>query len=463
MLCWFIVHPSVAARVARYHGPMPSPSALTTGPILSTILRLSLPNALAMLATALVAVAETSYAGRLGTAALAGMALVFPMAMLMATMSAGAMGGAVSSALSRALGARDEARAASVVQHATLIGAGMGLLFMVIFLLFGARLYALVGGAGAALGEALAYSNMLFLGALGMWLTNTFASILRGGGDMKTPSTVLLGVTLLQVLLGGALGLGWGMFPRLGMAGIALGQALAYSAGALYLFRHLRSERARVRLGWGAPLEREMFGAILRVGLLSSVSSLQTVLSVLVVTALIARFGTEALAGYGIGARLEFLLIPITFAIGVACVPMVGMAIGAGNVARARRVAWTGASLAAGIVGAVGLAAALAPDLWSGLFTEDAAVLAAARSYFAWAGPAYAFFGLGLCLYFCAQGAGKVLGPVLAGTLRLAVVALGGWWLASVSAPAWSMYALIGLGMLAYGLAAAWAVRITRW
>jgi putative MATE family efflux protein len=442
---------------------MPSSSALTTGPILPTILKLSLPNALAMLATALVAVAEISYAGRLGTASLAGMALVFPMVMLMTTMSAGAMGGAVSSTLSRALGARDEARAQSVAQHATLIGVGMGLLFMLVFLGFGAPLYALVGGTGSALGEALAYSNMLFLGALGMWLTNTFASIVRGGGDMNTPSTVLLGVTLLQVLLAGALGLGWGMFPRLGMAGIALGQTIAYSAGALVLVLHLRSRRARVRLVWNWPLDRTMFSAILKVGLLSSVSSLQTVLSVLVVTGLIARFGTEALAGYGIGARLEFLLIPITFAIGVACVPLVGMAIGAGDVARARRVAWSGAALAAGIVGAVGLTVALAPDLWSGLFTDEAAVLAAARSYFAWAGPAYAFFGLGLCLYFCAQGAGKVLGPVLAGTLRLAVVALGGWWLASAAAPAWSMYALIALGMLAYGLAAAWAVRMVRW
>ena len=89
-------------------------------------------------------------------------------------------------------------------------------------------------------------------------------------------------------------------------------------------------------------LTREMFFDILRVGALASFSPLQTVLTVLILTRLVAGFGTEALAGYGIGARLEFLLVPIAFAVGVACVPMVGMAIGARDVARARRVAWTG-------------------------------------------------------------------------------------------------------------------------
>ena len=64
-----------------------------------------------------------------------------------------------------------------------------------------------------------------------------------------------------------------------------------------------------------------------------------------------ASFGTETLAGYGIGARLEFLLVPIVFAVGVASVPMVGMAVGAGNVARARQVAWTAAGAAAIAVG----------------------------------------------------------------------------------------------------------------
>src|SRR3954468_1784421 len=86
---------------------------LLTSPILPTLLKLALPNAIAMFGTALVAVAETSYIGRLGVEPLAGIALVFPFVMLTQMMSAGAMGGGVSSAVSRALGSGDRERAAN--------------------------------------------------------------------------------------------------------------------------------------------------------------------------------------------------------------------------------------------------------------------------------------------------------------------------------------------------------------
>ena len=106
---------------------------------------------------------------------------------------------------------------------------------------------------------------------------------------------------------------------------------------------------------------------------------------------------------------------------------------------------------------------ALKPELWVSLFTSDPGVTAAANSYFAWAGPAFGFFGMGTCLYFSSQGAAKMVGPVLAGTLRLILVGLGGWWLASVGAPAWTLFALVGIAMTVFGLAIAASVRLTRW
>lgn len=430
---------------------MAASTDLTTAPILPTIWRLSLPNMFAMVATALVSVAETVYVGALGTAPLAGMALVFPLIMLQQMLSAGSMGGGIASAISRALGAGQPARANALVLHAVVISTVLGLFFSALVLIWGRPIIALIGGREAALDEALAYAVVAFAGALAIWLLNALASSLRGAGDMKTPSLTLLLVAGGQIVLGGWLGLGWGPVPRLGMAGIALGQVLAFTLGAAYLYRHLRSGRARVRLIFTARLQRENFMDILRVGAVSSLSALQTVLTILIVTRIVAGFGTEALAGYGIGARLEFLLIPITFAIGVACLPLVGMALGAGRVQRARRVAWTGACLAAAIVGGIGLLVALWPDVWSRLFTDEAQVIAYARSYFRWVAPAYGFFALGLCLYFVAQGA------------RLLLVAVGGWLLVTYGAPVWSMFALISAAMLLYGLVTALTVYYVRW
>jgi Na+-driven multidrug efflux pump len=97
------------------------------------------------------------------------------------------------------------------------------------------------------------------------------------------------------------------------------------------------------------------------------------------------------------------------------------------------------------------------------LLTTDPDVTAAANSYFAWAGPTFAFFGVGACLYFASQGAAKVEGPVLAYTARLAMVAIGGWWLAPIDAPARALFALVGGGMIVLGLGTALSIRMTRW
>jgi MATE family, multidrug efflux pump len=441
-----------------------SANAFLQAPLLPTLLRLALPNLIALSVTAAVAIAETSYVGILGTAPLAAIALVFPMLMLMQMLSSGAMGGGVSSAISRALGAGDEVRARALPLHALAIGAGTGLFFSLLFTLFGRALFATLGGRGAVLDQAMAYANVALSAAVLVWVLNTLASIVRGTGNMQIPSLTLLGVSALQIGFGGALGLGIGPIPRFGLPGVAAGLVIGCATGTLYLLWHLGSGRGRLRLRFtGIPLRAEMFLDILKVGAIASFSPLQSVLTVLILTRAIAGFGTEALAGYGIGARLEFLLVPIAFAVGVACVPMVGMAVGAGRIGRARRVAWTGAAVSALALGLIGGLAATLPHLWSGLFSADAEVVAAANLYLRCAGPTFPLFGLGLCLYFASQGAGKVLGPVLASSLRLGIVAVGTGLLAWSQAPLWCLFGLVGLSLAAYGAATAAAVYVTPW
>jgi putative MATE family efflux protein len=439
-------------------------NALLQAPILPTLLRLTVPNLAAMVVIALVAICETAYVGILGTTPLAAIALVFPMVMLMQMLSAGAIGGGVSSAISRALGAGDIARANALAFHAAVIGAAAGLAFSAIFLIFGTQIFRALGGSGAVLGEALAYADVALTAAVLTWLLNTFASIVRGTGNMRVPSLTLLAASGLQIVLGGVLGLGMGPIPRFGLAGVASGLVIAYAAAVLFLLWFLGRGRGRLTLRLNAvALDREMFLDILKVGAVSALGPFQVVLTVLILARLVAGFGTEALAGYGIGARLEFLLVPIVFAIGVASVPMIGMAIGAGKVARARGVAWTAAGVAVAALGVIGLVVTAVPDAWSGLFTSDAGVRAAANLYLRAAGWGFPFVGLGLSLYFASQGSGKVLAPVLAGTVRLCVVLAGGLWLAAGTAPLWGLFLLIGTGMAAFGLAVAAAVYWTPW
>ena len=437
---------------------------LLNAPILPTLLRLSAPNVLAMVMTVLVGIAETYYVGRLGTAPLAAMALVFPFAMLTQMMSAGAMGGGVSAAISRALGASDVPRAQTLLQHALLIGVGSGLVYSAIFVVWGPSLYQLLGGRDAVLLEANAYALVLFSGALWVWLINTLASVLRGTGNMRTPSIVLMVTSALQIILGGVLSLGAGPVPAMGMVGVAWGHIIATAAGVAYFLWYLISGQGRLTLQLQAfKMQRRVFADILKVGAIACLSPVQSVLAILIFTGLLAQLGTEALAGYGIGQRLEFLLIPIAFGIGVASVPMVGMAMGAGRAERARRVAWVAGGVSAFNLAVIGAVVTLAPDLWARLFTQDEVVLGFARQYLVTAGPAFPFFGLGLTLYFASQGAGQVIGPVLAGTVRLVLVAGVGYGLTQHQGTAEHFYGLVAVAMVLYGVVTAAAVKVTPW
>lgn len=437
---------------------------LRDGPVLGTLVRLALPNLIALCSATIVSIAETVYVGALGVASLSGIALVFPIFMLIQMLSAGAMGGTVSGAISRALGRGDREHALALALSSLAIGLTLGLGFTVAVLTLGPAAYRLLGGAGSVLQEAVAYSGIAALAIVSIWLTNMLASIARGSGNMVVPACTQLAAGIVQVAVGGALGLGLGPIPRFGMAGVALGQLVAFSGAALVLFLYLRSERSPLRmqlntglLGWSRV------GEIMRVGAIAMLSPLLSVSTILVLTALVASFGPEALAGYGIGVRLEFLLIPIAFSVGVASVPMVGTAMGAGNIARARHIAWVAGGLAAGALGVLGVLSVIMPGAWVDLFTSSPGVREAAYGYLRVAGFAFGFFGLGLCLYFASQGAGRVGGAIAAQAVRLSLVTVGGFALVQMDAPLWAIFLLSAVAMTVMGLGTAMFVKLAQW
>lgn len=437
---------------------------LLGAPILPTLLRMAAPGVVLVAFQSAVSIADTHFVGRLGTGPLAGLALVFPMVMLLQMLSAGAMGGGVSSAIARALGAGNAAGARALVVHAMLIAVGLGTLHTVLMLALGGPVYRALGGGGDVLDQATAYSNMLFAGAVLVWLANTLASVLRGSGRMLLAAAGLIAATLLHIPLSAGLVAGrWGL-PAMGIAGAGVAYlsaaTLATAIGAFMVFRRgspLRPTRADLRL------RRELFAQILRVGGLASLSATQTVLTAAILTGFVGRFGTAALAGFGVGVRLELLQVPLVFAVGQALVPMVGTAVGARDAHRAKRVAWTGALLAAMPGALIGSLLFVRPELWTGLFSDDAAVLEAGAAYLRIVGPFYPVLGVGVALYFASLGAGRVLRPVLAASARLLVALAGGALVTALGAPLWALYAVIALAMVAYGGLTALAVTRTSW
>jgi putative MATE family efflux protein len=427
--------------------------SLLSAPIVPTLARLSAPGVLLVLFQSMVSVGDTYFVGRLGTPPLAGLALVFPLIMLLQMTSAGAMGGGVSSAIARALGSGNAALARRLVAHALVIAAAMGIGFTLLVLAFGPWLYGLLGGQGETLNHALAYSNIVFAGALTVWMANTLSSVLRGSGNMLTPAVSLICAALVHLPLSGFL------VSRIGIAGAGVAYVTTFGLAAVAMGAIVwrSSLLAPAREDW--KLEWRIFREILRVGAISSLNSLQTVLTAVVITGFVGRYGAAAIAGYGVGLRLELLQIPLVFAVGQALVVLVGTHIGAGRPERAKAIAWVGAGFAASISLAIGIAASVFPLAWVGLFSTDAAVLESGSRYLRSVAPFYPFLAAGIALYFASQGAGQVARPVLAGTVRLVLVIAGG--LAAVSLQ--GVFLVIAAAMITFGALTMWFVHSARW
>jgi putative MATE family efflux protein len=356
-------------------------------------------------------------------------ALVFPVLMLMQMMANGGIGGGVASAIARARGAGRHDDAQALAWHALTIAVGFGALFTASAWLGGPALYRALGGGDGALHAALTYSNIVFAGAVAAWITALAASALRGAGEVRVPASITFIASLVLLAVSPALIFGIGPIPRLGVAGAGIAVVLYYIATSVVLLRYLLSSRAPLRLV-RARLQGRLFRAILGVGGLSAIGTVQANLTVTLVTGAVGLYGTEAIAGYGVAARLDYLLIPLLFGFGTAVVTVVGTAVGAGDAARARRTAWIGVAIGGGTVGAIGAAAALYPAGWIGLFSHDPQVLATGAQYLRTVAPFYVLYGAGYMMYFASQGAGRVLVPVLGGTVRLLLAGFVGWFLA---------------------------------
>jgi putative MATE family efflux protein len=438
---------------------------MLAGPIVATILTLAAPNVLNVAMQSLVSISDSWFVSQLGLVDLAALALVFPTQMALGQMSAGAMGGGVSSSVARALGSGNRAAAEAAAAHALVIALGMAALFAIAFVGFGRSIYGALGGSGAALDRAEAFSSILFLGCFAHWIANTMASVLRGTGDMKTPGFALLLTGALQVPLTGALTLGWFGAPALGIRGPATASVIAFTLAALWMASRLIGPKAALRLRWPADGFRwRSFRDILKVGLVACLVVILTNGTVLLVTGLIGRAGDAAIAGYGIGSRLEYMLVPISFGIGATLTALVGTNIGARQYARAQRLAWTGALMAGGIAATIGIVVAIQPDLWLGLFTRDPGALAAGRTYLHIVGPVYGFFGLAMALYFASQGTGEMVWPVIANLCRILIAVCGS--LLALDVMGWGLkglFVFVALGIVSFSAVLAFSTTRPAW
>ena len=398
-----------------------------TRPIIPLLIRMSAPNTIAFFIQSLVVLTEVWFISRLGTNSLAAVALAFPLLMITQTMSGGALGGAITSAIARSMGADDIEKAERLIWHSIIISLGGAITFLILFLLFGKQLLFLLGGRGEILQESYAYCSILFFGGILLWLSGSLSAVLRGMGNMRFPATLMVITSSIQVILSGGFILGWFGFPKLGVPGAAVAVLISSALMVTVILLKLRSKSIPASLRKERfQLKKFLFDNIFEVAIPASLSPLLVVGTILVLTGLVGRFGTEALAGYGIGSRVEFLMIPLIFGIGTAMTSIVGANIGALNIDRAEKVGILGGSTAGFVSILIGLTLALFPEAWIQFFTDDIKAFEVTKKYIQIVGPFYIFQGIGLSLYFASQGANAMKWPTIATIARFIIACAGG-------------------------------------
>ena len=398
-----------------------------TRPIIPLLIRMSAPNTIAFFIQSLVVLTEVWFISRLGTNSLAAVALAFPLLMITQTMSGGALGGAITSAIARSMGADDIEKAERLIWHSIIISLGGAITFLILFLLFGKQLLFLLGGRGEILQESYAYCSILFFGGILLWLSGSLSAVLRGMGNMRFPATLMVITSSIQVILSGGFILGWFGLPKLGVPGAAVAVLISSALMVTVILFKLRSKSIPASLRKERfQLRKILFDNIFEVAIPASLSPLLVVGTILVLTGLVGRFGTEALAGYGIGSRVEFLMIPLIFGIGSAMTSIVGANIGALNIDRAEKVGILGGSTAGFVSILIGLTLALFPEAWIQFFTDDIKAFEVTKKYIQIVGPFYIFQGIGLSLYFASQGANAMKWPTIATIARFIIACAGG-------------------------------------
>jgi putative MATE family efflux protein len=401
----------------------------------------------------------------LGIIPLAGLAFGFPMFFLLLMLSAGTIGGAITGSIAQRLGARDKNGAEDIAVSAFFLNIFLGALSAFIFLVFGEYIYKSLGATGQVLNEALKYSDFLFTWCFTVWIANGLAGVVRATGRMYVSAFCLAIGAIVQVITGAVLIFGFEFIPGMGIAGSALSIGIGNGVAASLLTLYLVFICPELKLNLSIKkIKIAPMLIIVRLGSLASINAFCTWGSVIIITANIAKYGTDALAGYGIGARLEFLIIPIVFGFGAASTALIGIHFGANKYNRALKIGWIAALYSAIVSGSIGLLVSFFPNFWASAFTKSVIAREVCELYLQIVGPFYLFFAIGLCLYFSSQGAGRVIWPAIAAIIRLLIVLVGSMILSRLpSAPMTSYFVLISAAFFIQALITSSAIYLGAW
>ncbi len=394
-------------------------SGITEGPILRSINRLAAPMIAAALLSNLQSVVDLFWVGRLGSDAVASVAIAGTILMILFPLLMGLSTGTVA-LVARAAGSQRWGDAGEAASQSIILSAVLGLLTAAVGWYFSDALFRLLGAEPAVIAHGVGYLRVFLLGSFTGFILFTGNAALQGAGDTMRPMYLMILSNILNIVLDPLFIFGLGPFPRMGVSGAALASVLSQTVAAVAAIHLMFSGKTPLAVRFSQwKLNLPLAWRLLRIGIPGSGMMLSRSLMSAVLMRVVADHGTAAVAAYGTGIRFHMLILMPAFAIGGAAATMVGQNLGAGKPQRAHHAAW----LAAGIDSLIMVFSAVLLMYFATplirLFNADPKVVAIGAQYLVIVSPFYVFAAIGIVLSRALNGAGDTVAPMIITILSL--------------------------------------------
>ncbi len=384
---------------------------LTEGDIVKNIWLLASPIMLGNILQTAFNIIDMIWVGRLGSEAIASVALSGVVLMVIITLIIGIASG-TQSLVSRFIGSGNQLMAENVAMQSLLIGTALSILLAGLSFVLSRPVLQLIGASGVVLQEAEGYLNIILAGGLTIIYLFMINAIFRAAADAMTPMLIMLGATILNVVLDPLLIFGIG-FPRMGVRGAALAtvfsQGAATLAGLYILFQghsRIRVHLTRFKADWQTIVK------ITKIGFPNCIQmSLRSVVGLILMT-IVAKYGSDAIAAYGIGLRVFSVVMMPGFALAVSAATVVGQNLGAKKLMRAEKSAIAAAKYNTMLMGFTGLIFFIFSNQIIFIFSSNPQIIAIGSDYLRITSFGYIFVAQGMVLGRSLIGAGDAISPM---------------------------------------------------
>jgi putative MATE family efflux protein len=396
---------------------------ITEGNLLHGLLSVSLPILVSNLLQGVVEIVDLYFVGRLGSDAIAGVALATSLIFFLVTVLIG-IATATAAFISRAYGAKDYSEIGRLLFHALVLGGGFSLVLMILGAFFSHPTLLLLGARGTVADAGAAFLSTFLMGIGSLVILWLLIVSFQSTGDTRTPMYVMGAVILANIVANPVLIFGLYGAPAFGVAGSALATVLARTMGLAILAGIVLRRKGIMSLPdrpvFDISLVRRLFGVAAPSALQNGMRSFSS----LALMAIVTGYGAAAVSAFGIAYRVEYILLMPGFAFATGTAVLVGQNLGARHPERAEQGVRYSLLVYGGIMTVSSVACLCFAPAILGFFDPSGASIPAGSSYFATVAPFYVLMAASLILAFAINGAGATRIPMLAAFLAMVLVQL---------------------------------------